>query len=120
MEIAFFSCPVQKLSGNEGPNTETIVPYLDQYRGTRNNKTEFTSSNYSKTNCGVLKENGPIKRCVLAGESVSLWGWGLRSPLLKLHPARQFTSCSLWVKMRDSQLLLHVMSACMLPCFLPR
>ena len=32
------------------------------------------------------KGNGTIRRCGLVGESVSLWGWVLTSPMLRLFP----------------------------------
>jgi hypothetical protein len=31
-------------------------------------------------------DSSPIRRCGLAGGSVSLWGWALRFPMLQLRP----------------------------------
>jgi hypothetical protein len=39
---------------------------------------------------------------------VSLWGWALRSPILKIHPTWYGDSfCCLWIKMYNSQLLIQ-------------
>ena len=45
-----------------------------------------------------LTGSSTIRRYGLVGGIVSLWGWALRSPLLKLHPVRLTTSYCLHIK----------------------
>ena len=82
--------------------------------------------------CGGLNVlamgSGTIRRCGCIGGSVSLWGWALRAPLLRLCPVRKRLMATY---KRDNLLLATLgircrtlgssstMSACTLPCFPP-
>ena len=58
-------------------------------------------------------------KCGLVGRSVSLWGWVLRSPALKLHPVWHTVSAACWSRCRSHSSFSSTMSACVPPCFLP-
>jgi len=50
--------------------------------------------------------HGTIRRYSLVGESVSLWGWALKSPMLKLYPVWKRPSS--WLPLdQDVELLPH-------------